>query len=98
MTKDIIIKPVMSEKSDKLSSKSNKYTFIVDKEANKIQIGRAIKAMFPSVTVLDVNTAVIPGKLKTRNTRSGLVKGRVSSHKKAIVTLSPGDELEFYNN
>jgi large subunit ribosomal protein L23 len=98
MAKDILIKPVLSEKSDKLSSKSNKYTFIVDKGANKIQIGKAVKDMFPAVTVLDVNTSVIPGKLKSRNTRSGLVKGRSSSYKKAIVTLSPGDELEFYNN
>lgn len=98
MAKQIIIKPILSEKSDKLVNKSNKYTFVVDKAANKLQIKKALGELFPSVTIEDVNTAVIPGKIKSRNTRSGLVKGRVSSYKKAIVTLASGDELDFYGN
>lgn len=98
MIKNIVIKPILSEKSDKLVSKQNKYSFVVDKSANKIQIQKALQTMFPSVTVVNVNTTVMPGKIKTKNTRSGLVKGRFSSFKKAIVTLSPGDELDFYTN
>ena len=98
MVKSVIIKPILSEKSDKLISKQNKYCFVVEKKSNKIEIQKALQNMFPSVTVVDVNTAVMPGKVKTRNTRSGLVKGRFSSYKKAIVTLSPGDELDFYTN
>ena len=98
MIKNIIIKPILSEKSDKLISKQNKYSFVVDKKANKVEIQKALASMFPSVTVVDVNTSVMPGKIKTRNTRSGLVKGRFSSYKKAVVTLSPGDELDFYTN
>lgn len=98
MIKNIIIKPILSEKSDKQINKANKYTFVVARAANKVEIKKAMAEMFPSVTVQDVNTAIIPGKAKSRNTRSGLVKGHVSAFKKAIVTLSAGDELEFYNN
>jgi len=98
MIKNIIIKPILSEKSDKLISKQNKYSFVVDKKANKVEIQKALQSMFPSVTVVDVNTGIMPAKVKTRNTRSGLVKGRFSPYKKAIVTLSPGDELDFYTN
>ena len=96
MGRNIIIKPILSEKSDKLVSKLNKHSFVVDKSANKIEIQKSLQALFPGVTIVDVNTTVMPGKIKTKNTRSGLVKGRFSSYKKAVVTLSPGDELDFY--
>ncbi|HMS68760.1 MAG: 50S ribosomal protein L23 [Saprospiraceae bacterium] len=98
MARDIIIKPVLSEKADKLSTKSSKYTFVVDRKANKLEIQKALAKLFPSVTILDVNTAVIPGKVKTRNTRSGMSKGRVSGYKKAIVTLASGDELDLFGS
>lgn len=96
MARDIIIKPVISEKAETKSGKLNQYTFIVDKEVNKLEIVKAISAMFPEVTVKGVNTMINPGKAKTRNTKSGVVKGMVSSKKKAIVTLSEGDTLEIY--
>ena len=98
MARDIIIKPVLSEKADKLSTKNSKYTFVVDRKANKLEIQKALAKLFPSVTILDVNTAVIPGKVKTRNTRSGMSKGRVSGYKKAIVTLASGDELDLFGS
>lgn len=98
MAIEIIIKPVLSEKADKLSTKSGKYTFVVDKKANKIEIEKALAKLFPSVTIVDVNTAVMPGKVKVRNTRSGMSKGRISPFKKAIVTLAEGDQLDIYGS
>jgi len=98
MVGDIILKPVLSEKADKLSSKSSKYTFVVARRANKLEIKKAFGAMFPEVTVVGVNTSVIPGKVKARNTRAGMVKGGTSSYKKAVVTLAEGDELDIYGS
>lgn len=96
MAKNIIIKPIISEKADLLASKSGKYSFVVDKGANKIEIAKAFSEMFPEVTVEAVNTAVMPGKAKARNTRSGIIRGGTSSYKKAIITLAEGDELDIY--
>jgi large subunit ribosomal protein L23 len=96
MIRDIIIKPVISEKAESKSGKLNQYTFIVDKTANKLEIVKAVSKMFPDVTVKSVNTLINPGKFKSRNTKSGLVKGMVSAKKKAIVTLNEGDMLDIY--
>ena len=82
---DIIIKPLMSEKSY-AQIKDKVYTFIVDKKANKIEIKKAIEAIF-NVTVEKVNTAIVKGKPKSQNTNSGRVVGRTSDYKKAVVTL-----------
>ncbi len=95
--KQIIIKPIISEKSDKLASKSNQYTFIVDKTTNKIEIGKAVEAYY-NVTVEGVNTAIMPSKAKSRMTKKAVVKGRVSSYKKAIVTLAAGDTIEVFGS
>lgn len=97
MTKNILIKPIVSEKSERDISKLNRYTFIVDKKANRIEIKKAVEEMF-GTTVLEVNTSVSPAKLKSRNTKSGVVKGRVSAYKKAFVTLAAGEELDIYGN
>jgi large subunit ribosomal protein L23 len=93
--KQIIIKPIVTEKSDKLASKSNQYTFEVAKTANKIVIGKAIEAYY-NVTVVGVNTTIMPSKAKSRMTKKAVVKGRVSSYKKAIVTLAEGDTIEVF--
>jgi large subunit ribosomal protein L23 len=95
MSKSILIKPIVSEKSEKLSGKLNQYAFVVDKSANKLEIKKAVEAMF-TTNVVAVNTAVMPAKQKSRNTRSGLVKGRVAAYKKAYVTLAEGEELDIY--
>lgn len=95
MSKSILIKPIISEKSEKLTAKGNQYAFVVDKSANKLEIKKAVEAMF-TTNVVCVNTAVMPAKLKSRNTRSGVVKGRVSAFKKAYVTLAEGEELDIY--
>ena len=97
MSRSIIIKPIMSEKSEKLTSKGNQYTFVVEKSANKLEIKKAIEEMF-TTNVVAVNTVIVPAKLKSRNTRSGVVRGSVSAYKKAYVTLAEGEELDIYGS
>lgn len=96
MNKQIIIKPVISEKSERLTEKLNQYSFVVNKSANKLEIAKAVEEMFPGVTVESVNTAVMPKKSKVRNTRSGIQRGAVSSYKKAVVTVGEGEEIDFF--
>jgi large subunit ribosomal protein L23 len=93
----IIIKPIVTEKMTALTEKLNRYGFRVQPDANKIEIARAIQEMY-NVTVLDVNTMNYRGKNKSRYTKSGMVKGKESSFKKAIVTLKEGDVIDFYSN
>ncbi len=88
--RDIIKKPVVSEKSMGLMAE-DKYTFIVDKKANKIQIKNAVEDIF-NVTVLDVRTMNVKGKVK----RMGRFEGKTPDRKKAIVTLKHGDKIEIF--
>jgi large subunit ribosomal protein L23 len=95
MPRYILIKPIISEKSDKLSDKLRKYTFMVDKKANKVEIRKAIEEMY-SVNVESVNTAMMPGKAKTRYSKTGVMKGRKPSFKKAVVSLAEGENIDFF--
>lgn len=95
MAKEILIKPIISEKSELLSEKLNQYSFVVNKTANKVEIRKAVEAMY-SVTVSSVNTINMPSKAKNRNTKSGLIKGSKSAYKKAMVTLSEGENIDFF--
>lgn len=96
MAKKILIKPIITEKADMLT-KSGQYSFVVNKKANKVEIRKAVESMY-SVSVDSVNTAILPGKTKSRNTKSGIVKGSIPSYKKAIVTLSKGEEINFFGD
>jgi large subunit ribosomal protein L23 len=75
----------------------NRYGFVVDKRANKIEIKNAVE-QFYGVKVLDVNTMNYSGKVKARYTKSGYLVGRTNAFKKAIVTLAEGDSIDFYAN
>ncbi len=97
MKKQILVKPVITEKSEVLSEKRGQYSFVVHRRANKIEIRNAIEKAY-GVNVERVNTMVMPGKTKSRNTKAGMVKGRVSSFKKAIVTLVEGEVLDLYGD
>ncbi len=97
MAKEILIKPIITEKADMLTDKLNQFSFIVNSKANKIEIKNAVKELY-NVEVESVNTLIMPAKAKTRNTRAGLIKGRVSSYKKAIVTLAEGEEIDFFGD
>lgn len=95
MARNVLIKPIITEKSDQLSENLSQFSFIVDKKANKLEIRKAVEAQY-SVTVESVNTAIMPSKSKSRNTRAGLIRGRKSAYKKAIVTLAEGEDLNLY--
>ncbi len=87
----IILRPLVTEKSMRESAEFNKYSFKVDPRANKIQIARAIEAIF-NVRVLDVHTMMIHGKARRRSYKHRV--GQTSRWKKAIVTLAPGSQID----
>lgn len=94
----IIIKPVITEKTSKDTEKfTNRYTFRVAPDANKIEIKNAVEAMY-NVKVVSVNTMNYDGKLKARYTKSGLLRGKAAAFKKAVVTLAEGQTIDFYAN
>jgi len=93
----IIIKPVITEKMTGLGEKLNRYGFIVDRKANKIQSKKAVEDFY-GVDVISVNTLNYSGKEKSRFTKGGVIAGRTSAYKKAIVTLAEGETIDFYSN
>lgn len=92
---NILIRPIITEKMTKESEKFNRYGFVVNRKANKVEIKKAVEKMY-GVTVETVRTLNMPGKLKSRNTLSGLIVGKSSPKKKAIVTLAKNDKIDFY--
>ena len=97
MAKEILIKPLITEKTENLSENLAQYSFVVNRKANKIEIRKAVEDNY-NVTVEAVNTMVMPGKAKVRNTRSGLQRGLKPAYKKAVVTLSEGEEIDFFGD
>lgn len=95
--KNILIRPLITEKSEVLTNEFNQYSFVVDRRSNKIEIKNAIEDMY-NVTVDSVNTAIMPSKEKVRNTRSGFSKGRKPAYKKAVVRLAFGEEIDFFGD
>ena len=95
---DVLIRPVITEKTTAQIEEENVYTFLVNKDANKLEIARAVEKMF-DVSVLDVRTMRYAGKLK-RSVLGRIHKrwelGRRPSFKKAVVKLAEGDHIEFY--
>ena len=87
----VIVRPVISERSYNLIESEGQYTFQVDKRANKNQIRNAVEQAF-DVTVARVNTVHVKSKPK----RQGLTRGRTATWKKAVVKLAPGDRIELF--
>ncbi len=94
---EILIKPIVTEKMTVQGEKLNRYGFVVDRHANKLQIKAAVEEIY-GVKVLDVNTINYHGKRKSRFTKAGLLSGRANHYKKAIVTLAGEDKIDFYSN
>jgi large subunit ribosomal protein L23 len=94
---DIVLRPVISEKSIDESGRG-KYTFAVHQDANKIQIKAAIEELYKkeAVTVVAVNVLTTKAKEKRRGTRRGRIVGHTTPWRKAIVTLAPGQKIEFF--
>lgn len=95
--KEILIKPIITEKRTLQGDKLNTFSFVVNRNANKIEIKKAVEEMY-DVTVTSVNTMVKPGKLKTRYTKTGVISGKTSPQKRAYVTVSEGETIDFYSN
>jgi large subunit ribosomal protein L23 len=94
---EVILRPVISEKSIDESGRG-KYTFAVHSEANKIQIKAAVEALYrkENVTFVSVNVLATKAKEKRRGTRRGRIVGHTTAWRKAIVTLAPGQKIEFF--
>ena len=92
---DIIKRPILTEKS--YAGIANKiYTFEVAKEANKVQIRKAIEEIF-SVSVASVNTVSVKGHKKSQNTKQGRTVGKTNAYKKAIVKLTAeSKDIDFF--
>ena len=94
----VIEKPIVTEKQTAITEKmDNRYGFRVSPDANKLEIKKAIEDMY-NVTVVDVNTINYSGKKKSRYTKSGIINGKQSAFKKAIVTLKEGETIDFFSN
>ena len=93
----IIIKPIVTEKMTAQGEKLNRYGFVVERSANKIQIKNAVEQRY-NVSVADVNTVNYHGKRKSRFTKAGILRGRTNHFKKAYVTLAGEDKIDFYSN
>ena len=93
----IIIKPIITEKITKDGEVFNRFGFVVDKKANKIQIKKAVEAAY-GVSVVDVNTMNYRTDRSVKYTKSGLITGKTSAYKKAVVQVQEGETIDFYNN
>ena len=94
---NILIKPIITEKATDQSELFNRYGFVVDPRANKIEIKQAIEQAY-GVSVNKVRTMNYPVKRNTKFTKQGVVTGMKGAYKKAIVELAEGDNIDFYSN
>ncbi len=94
---DVLIKPILTEKANAQTEKLRRYAFKVSRKANKLEIKKAVEGFY-GVTVIDVNTTVVPGKTKVRSTKAGMVQGRKPAYKKALVTVAEGESIDLYAN
>ena len=94
---DIIKKPIVTEKMTGQSEAMHRYAFVVDKNANKLQVKKAVQDLY-NVTVVKVNTLRYSGKIKSRMTKGGVQVGKTAATKHAVVTLKEGDTIDFYSN
>jgi large subunit ribosomal protein L23 len=88
---DIIKRPIITEKTSIQKEDQNKISFEVDKGANRVEITRAVEKIF-NVKVLKTRTAHVRGKIKRR----GRILGKRKDWKKAVVTLMPGERIDFF--
>ena len=89
----IIKKPIVTEKAMRNNEKGQ-YVFSVDPKANKIEIKRAIEQLF-EVHIVSIRTATIKGKIKSRFTKKGIMRGATPTVKKAFITLKEGQSIDL---
>jgi len=94
---EILIKPIVTEKITAQAESLNRYGFIVNRNANRLQIKKAIEGLY-NVSVTSVNTLIHGGKRKSRFTKAGVISGSTGMSKKAIITIAKGESIDFYSN
>ena len=94
---EILAKPIVTEKSNKLTDKRRTFAFRVNRRANKLEIKKAVEEFY-GVNVTDVNTVVVPSKAKSKFTKAGFISGRKAGYKKAYVTVAEGENIDLYAN
>jgi large subunit ribosomal protein L23 len=95
--REVLKKPLITEKYNDLAEKLGQFAFMVDRKASKTDIKEEIEKVY-EVKVKGVRTMVYGGARKTRYTKKGFVEGKKAAYKKAIVTLQDGDTIDFYSN
>jgi large subunit ribosomal protein L23 len=93
----VLIRPIITEKMTSDSELYNRYGFVVDPSANKLQIKEAVEATY-GVSVTSVRTMNYGPQRKTRYTKTGIQHGKTNAYKKAIVDVEDGDVIDFYSN
>ena len=94
---DILIKPIITEKATREAEENNRFTFVVNTKANKIEIKNAVEAAY-GVSVTAVRTMNVRPDRRVRHTKSGVQTGKTNAYKKAVVQVAEGDTIDFYEN
>jgi len=94
---NILIKPIITEKATNDSELFNRYAFVVNKKANKVEIKNAVEKAY-GVSIESVRTMNYPVQRNTKFTKSGVVQAMKGAYKKAIVQLAEGENIDFYSN
>lgn len=93
----ILIKPIITEKATEQSELQNQFSFVVDRNANKIEIKKAVEAAY-NVSVTKVRTINVRPDRKSRFTKTGVITGKTSAYKKALVQVAEGETIDLYSN
>ena len=93
----VIFEPIITEKATNDSELRNRYSFVVSREANKIQIKNAVQEKY-NVTVQKVRTQIYGSERNTKFTKRGVQRTKTNIKKKAIIDIQDGDSIDFYNN
>ena len=95
--KSILIRPVITEKASAHSETMNRYTFVVSRKSNKVEIKKAVEEAY-NVNVENVRTLIVPAKKVVRYTKAGTLSGNKPAYKKAVVDVQGGESIDFYSN
>ena len=93
----ILLKPVITEKATRESELKNRYTFLVDPKANKIEIKKAVEATY-GVNVEKVRTLSYGPERRSRYTKNGIQHSKTNVTKRAVVEVAEGENIDFYSN
>ena len=94
---NILIKPIITEKATADAEVNNRYGFVVNTKANKVEIKKAVESAY-GVSVTAVRTMNVRPDRRTRITKTGIQTGKTNAYKKAIVQVAEGDTIDFYAN